>query len=151
MVVNFLAVSSIVAVNNLADEVKIFPKVVAAIAFVVLISAAVADVVGIFDIDNEAAAFVIVDVIDIVCVVGMLGEAEGDGVFEDVGIVDVGIFNVVDIVDVGILDVAGIVDDIAIVDVAGLVDVVGIVNIVEGVFDDFAVANDDNLFWPGVY
>lgn len=142
LVVNFLALSSIVvAVNNLAEEVKILTKVVAIVCVVVICAAVCkADVVGIFDTDNESAAFVKLDDIDIDCVFGIVGEDDDDGIFEDVGM-----FNVSDIVDVGIIDAACIVDDVGIVDVDVIIDVV------EGVFDDFAVANDDDLFWSGVY
>lgn len=123
LVVNFLALSSIVvAVNNLAEEVKILTKVVAIVCVVVICAAVCkADVVGIFDTDNESAAFVKLDDIDIDCVFGIVGEDDDDGIFEDVGM-----FNVSDIVDV-------------------------IIDVVEGVFDDFAVANDEDLFWSGVY
>lgn len=123
LVVNFLALSSIVvAVNNLAEEVKILTKVVAIVCVVVKCAAVCkADVVGIFDTDNESAAFVKLDDIDIDCVFGIVGEDDDDGIFEDVGM-----FNVSDIVDV-------------------------IIDVVEGVFDDFAVANDEDLFWSGVY
>lgn len=123
LVVNFLALSSIVvAVNNLAEEVKILTKVVAIVCVVVICAAVCkADVVGIFDTDNESAAFVKLDDIDIDCVFGIVGEDDDDGIVEDVGM-----FNVSDIVDV-------------------------IIDVVEGVFDDFAVANDEDLFWSGVY
>lgn len=123
LVVNFLALSSIVvAVNNLAEEVKILTKVVAIVCVVVICAAVCkADVVGIFDTDNESAAFVKLDDIDIDCVFGIVGEDDDDGIFEDVGM-----FNVSDIVDV-------------------------IIDVVEGVFDDFSVANDEDLFWSGVY
>lgn len=123
LVVNFLALSSIVvAVNNLAEEVKILTKVVAIVCVVVICAAVCkADVVGIFDTDNESAAFVKLDDFDIDCVFGIVGEDDDDGIFEDVGM-----FNVSDIVDV-------------------------IIDVVEGVFDDFAVANDEDLFWSGVY
>lgn len=123
LVVNFLALSSIVvAVNNLAEEVKILTKVVAIVCVVVICAAVCkADVVGIFDTDNESAAFVKLNDIDIDCVFGIVGEDDDDGIFEDVGM-----FNVSDIVDV-------------------------IIDVVEGVFDDFAVANDEDLFWSGVY
>lgn len=123
LVVNFLALSSIVvAVNNLAEEVKILTKVVAIVCVVVICAAVCkADVVGIFDTDNESAAFVKLDDIDIDCVFGIVGEDDDDGIFEDVGM-----FNVSDIVDV-------------------------IIDVVEGVFDDFSVAKDEDLFWSGVY
>lgn len=148
LVVNFLALSSIVvAVNNLAEEVKILTKVVAIVCVVVICAAVCkADVVGIFDTDNESAAFVKLDDIDIDCVFGIVGEDDDDGIFEDVGM-----FNVSDIVDVGIIDVACIVDDVGIVDDVRIVDVDVIIDVVEGVFDDFAVANDEDLFWSGVY
>lgn len=147
LVVNFLALSSIVVAVNLAEEVKILTKVVAIVCVVVICAAVCkADVVGIFDTDNESAAFVKLDDIDIDCVFGIVGEDDDDGIFEDVGM-----FNVSDIVDVGIIDVACIVDDVGIVDDIGIVDVDVIIDVVEGVFDDFAVANDEDLFWSGVY
>lgn len=148
LVVNFLVLFFIVVVvNNFVEEVKILIKVVVIVCVVVIcVVVCKVDVVGIFDIDNEFVVFVKFDDIDIDCVFGIVGEDDDDGIFEDVGM-----FNVFDIVDVGIIDVVCIVDDVGIVDDVCIVDVDVIIDVVEGVFDDFVVVNDEDLFWFGVY